>query len=106
MIAERSDTLVLFGATGDLARKKILPSLYRMVQRGVLKEPVIGVALEQWSAQQMIDRAHEAVAAAGGVDEGVFAAFASLLRYCGGDYRDPATFEKLRETLGTARRPL
>ena len=59
MKAERSDTLVLFGATGDLARKKILPSLYRMVQRGTLKEPVVGVALEQWSVQQMIDRAYE-----------------------------------------------
>jgi glucose-6-phosphate 1-dehydrogenase len=107
MIAERSDTLVLFGATGDLARKKILPALYRMVERGTLKEPVIGVALEQWSVQQMIDRAHEAVTAAvGAVDEGVFAAFASLLRYSGGDYREQATFERLRETLGDAHRPL
>jgi glucose-6-phosphate 1-dehydrogenase len=107
MIAERSDTLVLFGATGDLARKKILPSLYRMSQRGTLKEPVIGVALEQWSVQQIVERAHEAVLAAdGAVDEGAFAAFASLLSYCGGDYRDQATFEKLREALGTAQRPL
>ena len=107
MMPERSDTLVLFGATGDLARKKILPSLYRMVERGALKEPVICVAFEQWSVQQMIDRAHEAVAAThGAVDEGVFAAFASLLRYVGGDYREQSTFDKLRDALGTAHRPL
>jgi len=107
MIPERSDTLVLFGATGDLARKKILPSLYSMVERGTLKEPVIGVAFEQWSVQQMIDRAHEAVAATvGAVDEGTFARFASLLRYVGGDYREQSTFDRLREALGDARKPL
>ena len=107
MMPERSDTLVLFGATGDLARKKILPSLYSMVERGTLKEPVIGVAFEQWNVQQMIDRAHEAVAATvGAVDEGTFARFASMLRYVGGDYREQATFDRLREALGDARKPL
>lgn len=107
MTIERSDTLVLFGATGDLARKKIFPALYTMVTRGHLTEPVIGVALEDWDAAQLQARAHESIVQAlGSIDEAVFAKLAGLLRYVGGDYRQQSTFDKLKEELGSARHPL
>jgi glucose-6-phosphate 1-dehydrogenase len=107
MTIERSDTLVLFGATGDLARKKIFPALYAMVARGGLKEPVIGVALEDWDAAQLQARAHESIQQAlGSVDETVFAKLAALLHYVGGDYRMQATFDKLKQALGSAQHPL
>jgi glucose-6-phosphate 1-dehydrogenase len=103
----RSDALVLFGATGDLARKKIFPALYAMVARGSLKEPVIGVALEDWGVAQLQARALESVKAAlGTVDEAVFSRFAGLLRYVGGDYREQGTFDRLKTAFGEARRPL
>lgn len=106
MSEERSDALVLFGATGDLARKKIFPALYSMAARGALTEPVIGVALEDWDAAKLQARARESVAAAGAIDEAAFGRLAGLLRYVGGDYRDQATFDKLKATLGEARHPL
>jgi glucose-6-phosphate 1-dehydrogenase len=99
--------MVLFGATGDLARKKIFPALYAMVARGNLAEPVIGVALEDWDASQLQARAHESIVQAlGSIDEAVFAKLAALLRYVGGDYRMQSTFDKLKEELGSARHPL
>ncbi|MDX8478252.1 glucose-6-phosphate dehydrogenase [Mesorhizobium sp. VK24D] len=107
MNQERSDTLVLFGATGDLAHKKIFPALYHMVAKGTLTEPVIGVAFEPWDIGMLVDRARDGVVnALGAVDDKVFAKLASLLRYVSGDYRDPATFEKLKTALGSAQRPL
>ncbi len=107
MSEERSDALVLFGATGDLARKKIFPSLYSMAARGALTEPVIGVALEDWDAAKLQARARESVTAAlGSVDEAAFGRLASLLRYVGGDYRDQGTFDRLKAALGDARHPL
>ncbi|RWI90898.1 glucose-6-phosphate dehydrogenase [Mesorhizobium sp.] len=107
MSQERSDTLVLFGATGDLAHKKIFPALYHMVAKGTLSEPVIGVAFDPWDLGKLVDRARDGVFnALGGVDDKVFAKLASLLRYVSGDYRDPATFEKLKAALGSAQRPL
>jgi glucose-6-phosphate 1-dehydrogenase len=107
MAIERSDVLVLFGATGDLARKKIFPGLYAMVERGTLKERVVGVALEDWGDEQLRARAHESIGQAlGTIDEGAFAKFASLLHYVGGDYRNQATFDKLKRALGDARHPL
>jgi glucose-6-phosphate 1-dehydrogenase len=107
MTEERSDALVLFGATGDLARKKIFPALYAMVARGTLTEPVVGVALEDWSAADLRARARESLEGVlGHVDETIFAKLASLLRYVGGDYRSQATFDKLKQTLGEARHPL
>jgi len=103
----RSDVLVLFGATGDLAYKKIFPALYSMVERGTLAEPVIGVALEDWDVGKVLARARDGITKAnGGIDEAVFARFASLFRYVSGDYRDQATFDKLREATQAARRPL
>lgn len=107
MSQERSDTLVLFGATGDLAHKKIFPALYQMVAKGTLTEPVIGVAFEPWELPKLVDRARDGIITAlGAVDDKVFSKLASLLRYVSGDYRDPATFEKLRTALGSAQRPL
>ena len=107
MTTQRSDALVLFGATGDLAHKKIFPALYAMVARGTLAEPVIGVALEDWTVEKLQERARNGIAAAiGTVDEAVFARLAALLRYVSGDYRDQATFERLRDAIEPAKHPL
>ena len=107
MSEERSDVLVLFGATGDLAHKKIFPALYAMAARGTLKEPVVGVALEDWDAKKLAARAHDGIAAAvGKVDEKVFSRLAGLLRYVSGDYRNQETFDKLRDAIDGHRRPL
>ncbi len=101
-----SDALVFFGATGDLAFKKIFPALQSMIKHGTLSVPVIGVAKQDWTIEQMRDRARASLEKhGGGVDELAFAKLIGLLRYVDGDYADPATFEKLREELGTARRP-
>ncbi|TIO79823.1 MAG: glucose-6-phosphate dehydrogenase, partial [Mesorhizobium sp.] len=87
--------------------KKIFPALYHMVAKGTLSEPVIGVAFDPWDLGKLVDRARDGVFnALGGVDDKVFAKLASLLRYVSGDYRDPATFEKLKAALGSAQRPL
>ncbi|RUV96339.1 glucose-6-phosphate dehydrogenase [Mesorhizobium sp. M1A.F.Ca.IN.022.07.1.1] len=107
MSQERSDTLVLFGATGDLAHKKIFPALYHMVAKGTLSEPVIGVSFDPWDLGKLVDRARDGIVnALGAVDDTVFAKLASLLRYVSGDYRDPVTFERLKTALGSAQRPL
>ena len=101
-----SDALVLFGATGDLAFKKIFPALHAMVRHGALDVPVIGVALSGWDVERLRRRARESIEQHGGVDERAFAKLAGLLSYVDGDYRDKATFERLRSALGAARRPL
>ena len=107
MTEGRSDALVLFGATGDLAHKKIFPALYAMAARGALTEPVIGVALDAWDVAQLQARAHDGIARAlGGVDEAAFAKLAALLHYVSGDYRSQSTFDRLRDSLGSARHPL
>ncbi|MER9882286.1 glucose-6-phosphate dehydrogenase [Mesorhizobium sp. M0018] len=107
MSQERSDTLVLFGATGDLAHKKIFPALYAMVAKGTLNEPVIGVAFDPWDPAKLQARARDGIVnALGSIDDKIFARLASLLRYVSGDYRAPATFEKLKTALGSAERPL
>src|SRR5262245_23270430 len=101
-----ADALVFFGATGDLAYKKIFPSLQGMVRRGNLNVPVIGVAKSGWTTDQLVDRARASLKEyGGGVDEKAFAKLVSLLRYHDGDYGDPATFAKLRQALGNATHP-
>ncbi len=101
-----SDALVFFGATGDLAYKKIFPSLQGMVRRGFLKVPVIGVAKSGWTIEQLRDRARASLKEfGGGVDEAAFAKLSSLLQYIDGDYSDPATFTMLRQALGKAAHP-
>ena len=87
-----SDALVFFGATGDLAYKKIFPSLQAMAKRGHLNVPVIGVAKAGWTLDQLRARAQESVEKHGGLDRAAFAKLPGLLRYVDGDYKDPATF--------------
>jgi glucose-6-phosphate 1-dehydrogenase len=106
MAAELSDALVFFGATGDLAHKKIFPALMAMVKRGHLNVPVIGVAKAGWSLDQLRVRARDSVETQGDVDAAAFDKLASLLRYVDGDYQDPTTFDLLRRALGSAERPL
>jgi glucose-6-phosphate 1-dehydrogenase len=104
--AARSDALVVFGATGDLAHKRIFPALYAMAKTGALDVPVIGVASSRWSAAELRRRAEDGIRAAGKIDDRpALRRVLSLLRYVSGDYNDPATFAALKQALGRARRP-
>jgi len=103
--AARADALVFFGATGDLAYKKIFPSLQAMARRGELDVPVIGVANAGWTLDQLRARARESVERHGGLDRDAFARLSGLLRYVDGDYQDSATFAALRGELGGAEHP-
>lgn len=105
MSASQSDALVFFGATGDLAHKKVFPALQAMVKHGHLDVPVIGVAKAGWDLDRLKARARDGLEKHGGVDETAFAKLCGLLRYIDGDYQDPATFKALREELGAAQRP-
>ena len=100
-----ADALVFFGATGDLAYKKIFPSLQAMVKRGHLNVPVIGVAKAGWDIEQFRERARDSLDKHGGLDPAAFAKLLALLRYVDGDYGDAATFAALRQALGPAQRP-
>jgi glucose-6-phosphate 1-dehydrogenase len=100
-----SDALVFFGATGDLAYKKIFPSLQAMVKRGHLNVPVIGVARSGWNLDQLRARAQDSVEKHGGIDRPAFDKLSGLLRYVDGDYSNPATFGAIRKELGAAQRP-
>jgi glucose-6-phosphate 1-dehydrogenase len=102
----RSDALVFFGITGDLAYKKIFPALQAMVRREHLAVPVIGVARSPMTREQLIDRARASVSEHGGLDEAAFAKLASLLDYVPGEYSDPDTYRRIRQAMGEARRPL
>jgi len=104
-MSEHSDALVFFGATGDLAYKKIFPALQAMVKRGHLDVPVVGVAKAGWGLDELRARARDSVTKHGGLDASAFDKLCRLLRYVDGDYRDPATFANLREQLGRAQRP-
>src|SRR3974390_2666730 len=95
MDANRSDALVFFGATGDLAYKKIFPSLQAMLKRGNLNVPVIGVAKASWTLDQLKARAKDSLEKHGGLDAAAFTKLFGLLRYVDGDYQDPATFQAL-----------
>jgi glucose-6-phosphate 1-dehydrogenase len=102
----RSDAFVFFGATGDLAYKQIFPSLQAMVKAGTLDVPVIGVAKAGWNLDQLKKRAQDSLTEHGGVNRRAFAELKRLMRYVDGDYADPDTFARLKQELGTARRPL
>jgi glucose-6-phosphate 1-dehydrogenase len=102
-----TDALVFFGVTGDLAYKKIFPALQSAIRHGHLNMPIVGVAKQGWNVQQLIERArHSLEEFGGGVDPVAFDRLRSLLRYVDGDYRDPATYTKLRKELGHCERPL
>lgn len=106
MADPRSDALVVFGATGDLAHKMIFPALYAMVKRGELKVPVIGVASPKWSIERLHKRVADSIQRAGGIDDrGALKTLLSRIQYVSGDYTVPATYAAIRQALGTARRP-
>jgi glucose-6-phosphate 1-dehydrogenase len=106
MAAARSDALVLFGVTGDLAHKMIFPALYAMAKRGVLKAPVIGVALPKWSLERLHKRVTDSIERSGGVDnKPALKRLLSLMTYVSGDYDNPETFRAIGKALGAARRP-
>lgn len=101
-----SDALVFFGATGDLAYKKIFPALYQMVKSGKLEVPVVAVAKSGYDLDRLRERAHSSLLAHGEVEQSAFERLSSLLRYVEGDYRDPTTFDALCRALDEAQRPL
>jgi glucose-6-phosphate 1-dehydrogenase len=105
MSEPRSDALVFFGATGDLAYKKVFPALQAMLKRGHLDIPVIGVAKAGWTLEQLRARARDSLEKHGGLDEAAFDKLSGLLRYVDGDYADAATFDAIRKQLGSAQRP-
>jgi glucose-6-phosphate 1-dehydrogenase len=101
-----SDAFVFFGATGDLAHKKIFPALQAMIRRGELDMPVIGMGRAGWTVDKLRERARDSLEQSGGVDPDAFARLSAQLKYVDGDYRDPATYERLKQALGGAARPL
>jgi len=105
MINSHSDALVFFGATGDLAYKKIFPALQALQKRGHLDVPVVGVAKAGWNVEQLRARARDSLEKHGGVDAAAFAKLSGLLRYVDGDYKDAATFQAIRKELKGAQRP-
>jgi glucose-6-phosphate 1-dehydrogenase len=105
-VSERSDALVLFGATGDLAHRKIYPALYGLSARGLLGVPVIGVARSDWSDTEFGKNVHASLAEHGLGGDRVERDLLAQLKYVSGDYRDPSVFERLRGALAGAKRPL
>ena len=105
MKQSHSDALVFFGATGDLAYKKIFPALQAMVKHGILDAPIIGVARGGWNLDQLRARARDSVIQHGGLDPVAFDKLCGLLHYVEGDYQEMATFQAIRNELGTAQRP-
>src|SRR5512133_143932 len=106
MTVSRSDALVLFGVTGDLAHKMIFPALYAMAKRGDLSVPVIGVASPKWSLAQLRKSVTDSIKQSEGIDnQSAFNHLLSLLKYVSGDYNDPGTFTKIKKALGSARQP-
>jgi glucose-6-phosphate 1-dehydrogenase len=105
MTNSNSDALVFFGATGDLAYKKIFPALQAMIKRGHLNVPVVGVAKAGWNIDQLRARAQDSVQKHGGIDPAAFEKLIGLLRYVDGDYQDRATFTALRNELKEAHYP-
>src|SRR5215471_18681513 len=100
-----SDAFVFFGATGDLAYKKIFPALQAMLKRGSLNVPVIGVARSGWNLDQLRKRAEDSLQKHGGLDRSAFEKLSALLHYVSGDYQDPRTFQAIRKQLGSAQHP-
>lgn len=106
MESEHSDAFVFFGATGDLAYKKIFPALQAMIQRNNLNIPIIGVARSDWTLDKMREHARDSLEHNGGVDAAAFDKLSAQLQYVNGDYQDPATFDQLKQALSGAKRPL
>jgi glucose-6-phosphate 1-dehydrogenase len=106
MAPSRSDALVVFGISGDLAHKMVVPALYTMVKRDDLNTPIIGVAFTQWSTAQVHQHVADSLRKAGGIDnQRAFRKLLSLLTYVSGDYRDPNTYVSIKKALTGANRP-
>ncbi len=104
---EPADVLTIFGITGDLAKKMTFRALYRLEKRGKLNCPIVGVAIDDWTVDQLREHAREAIAATvEDPDEDVFARLAARISYVQGDYADAATFEQVRKAIGEAKRPV
>jgi len=106
MSALRSDAFVFFGATGDLAYKKIFPALHSMIRRDGLNMPIIGVARAGWNLEKLRERARDSIEHNGDFDAATFEKLSALLVYVNGDYGDPETYRTLRRALGNAERPI
>lgn len=102
-MAEKADAFIFFGASGDLAYKQIFPALQLMIQNGTLDIPIVGVASNKWTVDDLRERARKSLEEHGGVNEEAFQKMSSLLQYVDGDYEDPTTFGALREVLGDAK---
>jgi glucose-6-phosphate 1-dehydrogenase len=106
-VNEQADVLVIFGITGDLAKKMTLLSLYRLEARGLLNCPIVGVAVDDWTVDHLREHADDAIAATGEhVDPKIFARFAARLSYVSGDFSDEATFERVAKAVGHASLPV
>lgn len=101
-----SDAFVFFGATGDLAYKKIFPALQGLIRRGEMNMPIIGMARAGWTLDRLRERARDSLKHNGGLDADAFAKLSAQLRYVDGDYNDPATYGRLKQALNDAARPL
>ncbi|MEO6690386.1 MAG: glucose-6-phosphate dehydrogenase, partial [Dokdonella sp.] len=106
MTSARSDAFVFFGASGDLAYKKIFPALQAMIRRDGMDVPIIGVARSGWTVEQLQQRARESLEHNGGVDEAAFTKLCSLLRYVDGDYNEAPTYARIKTALAGSQRPL
>ena len=106
MATPGSDAFVFFGATGDLAYKKIFPALQAMIRNGDLDIPIIGVARAGWNLEQLRERARDSIEKNDRLDADAFAKLSSLLQYIDGDYNDAATYDKLKQALRHAQRPI
>ncbi len=102
-----ADVLVIFGITGDLAKKMTFRALYRLEARGMLNCPIVGVAIDDWDIERLRGHAREAIAATiEDPDEDVFSRLAARISYVQGDYADAATFERVADAVGDAKRPV
>src|SRR5438552_4448014 len=102
-----ADVFVVFGITGDLAKVMTFHSLYRLERRGLLNCPIVGVAVNDWSAQDLVDHARTSIEGCGEqIDDEVFDRFAARLSYVSGDFGDMATYKRVAAAMGAARRPV
>src|SRR5438067_2091342 len=107
MTPRPADALVIFGITGDLAKKMTFRSLYRLEARGLLDCPVVGVAVDDWTVEQLRDHARESIEGAGEqVDQRVFDRFAQRLRYISGDFADEQTYARVADALKDLEHPV
>jgi len=102
-----ADVLVVFGITGDLAKVMTFRSLYRLEARGLLDCPIVGVAVDDWSLDQLVQRARDSIVGTGEqLDEAVFARFVKRLSYVQGDFGDDATYRRVKNAIGDASSPI